>query len=109
MRTLRFNVNGQIIQQDPSCDFSGLVPGTVGYLLAEFTFSEEWSGCTKVAAFYSPMGKEYPPQILVDGRSCVIPMEALARQTFTVQVVGKKKDFKMTTNKVAVKQDGGGK
>ena len=108
MRTLRFIVKGQIIEPDPSCDFSGLVPGTVGYLKADFAFSEEWNGCTKVAAFYSLLGKEYPPQILADGRSCFIPKEALAKQTFTMKVIGQRSDFKIGTNKIAIKQDGGG-
>ena len=39
MRTLKFIVEGQIIKQDPNCDFSNLVPGTEGYLRAEFSFS----------------------------------------------------------------------
>lgn len=29
MRTLKFIVEGQAIKQDPNCDFSGLIPGTV--------------------------------------------------------------------------------
>ena len=107
MRTLRFIVNDQIIEQDPSCDFSGLVPGTEGYLQAHFSFSPEWIGCTKVAAFYSSFGKEYPPQILKDGRTCMIPAEALEKQSFKIQVIGKRKDVKLLTNKVVVNQDGG--
>ena len=39
MRTLKFVVDKQIIKQNPDCDFSGLVPGTDGYLQAEFSFS----------------------------------------------------------------------
>lgn len=106
MRTLRFIVEGQIIKLDPNCDFSGLIPGTTGYLQAEFSFSPEWGGCKKVAAFWSLMGKEYPAQILTDGGTCMIPFEALERQTFKVQVLGKKKDLTLVTNKVAVRQDG---
>lgn len=109
MRILRFNVSSQIISLDSGCDFTGLIPGTEGYLQAEFTFSPEWDGCAKVAAFYSPMGKEYPPQILKDGKSCIIPSEALKKQTFKVQVLGenKNKNYKLVTNKVAVHQNGG--
>lgn len=36
MRSLKFNVSGQIVSPDQSCDFTGLVPGTKGYLKAEF-------------------------------------------------------------------------
>lgn len=107
MRTLRFIVNEQIITQDPNCDFNGLVPGTSGYLQAEFIFSSEWNGCSKVAGFYSQMGKEYPPQVLTDGKTCMIPAEALERNIFKVQVMGKKEGLRLTTNKVEVCQKGG--
>lgn len=106
MRTLKFIVDQQIIKQDPNCDFSGLVPGTEEYLQAEFVFSKEWVGCTKVAAFYSSMGKEFPPQLLENGKTCIIPAEALARRAFKVQVIGRKGDFKITTNKTTVSQNG---
>ena len=107
MRTLRFLVKDQILVKDPGCDFSGLVPGTEGYLQAEFIFSPEWDGYAKVAGFYSIMGTEYDPQVLKDGKTCIIPAEALKRKTFKVRVGGVKCDRKMTTNKLAVCQDGG--
>ena len=109
MRTLKFIVNGQIITQDPSCDFSGLVPGSDGYLKAEFSFSKEWDGCVKAAAFYSRLGKEYDPQMLKDGKSCVIPAEALSKKIFKVQIQGRntKTNQSLTTNKVVVNQNGG--
>lgn len=53
MRTLRFIIDGQSIKKDPSCDFSGLVPGTKGYLKAQFQFSDEWKKCKKAAIFGS--------------------------------------------------------
>jgi hypothetical protein len=108
LRVLKFIVKDQIIKPDPSCDFSGLVPGTEGYLLAEFSFSPEWDKCVKVATFWSTMGKEYPAQLLKDGKACIIPAEALKRRIFKVQIIGKSADSKrMTTNKVAVSQNGG--
>lgn len=107
MRTLRFLVNEQILDKDPSCDFENLVPGSEGYLQAEFVFTPEWNGCAKVAAFYSTMGQEFPPQVLTDGYTCVIPSEACARQTFKVKVIGKKNETKLVTNKLAVSQTGG--
>lgn len=107
MRTLKFIVDGQTITQDPKCDFSGLIPGSKGYLRAEFTFSSEWGNCKKVAAFFSPLGIEYTPQVLRDGKSCIIPTEALEKRAFKVQVIGKRNDFQIATNKVAVRQDGG--
>lgn len=107
MRTLKFLVNGQIITCDPECDFTGLIPGSEGYLQAEFTFSSEWDGCTKVATFWSATNKEYPPQLLKDGKSCQIPAEALAKYAFRVGAIGKKKNMRLTTNTVAVAQNGG--
>ena len=107
MRTLKFIVDGQIIKKDPDCNFDNLVPNTEGYLRAQFSFSREWDGCVKVASFCSAMGTEYPPQVLKDGRSCMIPAEALARYSYDVQVIGKKENYKISTNKITVLQEGG--
>lgn len=108
MRTLNFIVDGQSLRQDPDCDFSGLSPGTGSYLKARFTFSPEWRNCVKVAAFWSRLGGEFPPQQLADGSSCYIPSEALGSKYFKIQVIGQKKGgFKITTNKLEICQNGG--
>ena len=109
MRTLKFIVDGQIIKQDPNCDFTDLVPGSEGYLQAEFSFSPNWNNCAKIASFYSAMGKEYEPQILKDGKTCIIPAEALKREVFKIQLIGRSKftKTKIITNKVEVRQNGG--
>lgn len=106
MRTLRFIVDKQIIKQDPNCDFDNIVPGSVGYLRAEFSFSKEWDGTAKVAAFIRN-GNECPPQILEDGKSCTIPAKALTNRKFTIKVFGKNKDFMIATNEIEVIQNGG--
>ena len=59
MKTSRFIVENQILKLDPTCDCSDLVPGTKGYLNAEFSFSKEWDDMAKVVGFYSPLGREY--------------------------------------------------
>lgn len=107
MRTLKFIVENQLIRQDPNCDFSGLIPGTKGYLRVEFTFSKEWADCAKIASFYSMLGKEFPYRILEDGVSCEIPVEALKRRSFKIQLLGKYEDKLLITNKVVVNQNGG--
>lgn len=109
MRKIRFIVDGLTIKQDPTCDFSGLVPGTEGYIQAEFVFSSDWNNTVKVAAFFSNIGREYEPQVLKDGRTCMIPSDALKRRVFKVQVIGKndKLKLKLNTNKVVVEQKGG--
>ena len=113
MKTLRFIVDNQTIRKDPTCDFSGLVPGSSGCVTAEFTFSKEWDGYFRVAGFYSPLGIEYPPRELASGKSCVIPFEALQKRSFKIQVVGMKivngEKIRLKTNKVVVSQNGGKK
>lgn len=106
MRTLKFIVDGQILTKDPGCDFENLVPGSEGYLQAEFTFSQEWKDCTKVVKFHY-RDNEYPPQSLDDGKSCMIPNEATAGRAFYITVLGKRGSFKITTNDVGVVQKGG--
>ena len=107
MRTLKFIVEDQIIKKDPNCDFSNLVPGTEGYIRAEFSFSNDWAGCKKVAAFYSILGHEFEPRILEDGKSCLIPKEALQKEKFSIRVIGRAKNLKIITGKIIVIQDGG--
>ena len=109
MRTLRFIVKDQIIEKDPNCDFSNLVPGTDGYLRAEFSFSPEWDGYAKAAVFWSMMGKLYPSRKLDSSGGCEIPAEALKKMAFKIGVVGKKGDVKLNTNKLVMRQDGGKK
>lgn len=103
MRELRFIVTGQVIIADPVCDFSGLVPGTKGYLKAVFVFSSEWNGCRKAAVFKSLLN-EYPVPIC--GNTCEIPEEAIKRNSFFVSVVGENDNYRITTNRVEVMQNG---
>ena len=107
MRTLEFIVNNKSIIRDPDCDFSGLFPGTEKFIMAHFSFSDEWKNSIKVAAFWSILGAEYEPQELKDGKSCMIPVEALARPAFKVQILGKKGRSIISTNKLTVYQGGG--
>lgn len=105
MRTLRFVVRAQQISQDPGCDFSGIVPGTASYLQAEFSFSQEWTGTVKVAEFRRYETSECYPVKIVNGR-CEIPAEALTGKTWMVNVVGKRGEMILTTNKCKVRQEG---
>lgn len=107
MRTLYFNVNKQILDKDPNCDFDNLVPGTEGYLQASFSFSSDWNNCAKVIGFFSMMGAEYEPQVLKDGSTCIIPAEALKNRSFKIQVMGRGTNgVQLKTNKVVVTQSG---
>lgn len=108
MRVLRFLVRGQVISKDPDCDFDGLVPGSDGYLKAEFRFSPDWDGYKKVIGFSNVFHTaEFQPQVLEDGLSCIIPAEALKRKRFVLWVVGKNATEKKTTNDILIRQNGG--
>ena len=107
MRTLVFTVKNQIIQRDISCDFSGLVAGTSGYLKAKFTFSESWNGCAKVVGFFLKNGEELPPCTLSNDNTCVIPTEALKHHEFSIVLYGKNKSYTITTRPITIKQYGG--
>lgn len=108
MRTLRFIVDGQIMRQDPMCDFTNLVPGTEKHLQAEFNLSYDWADTIVVASFCSNMGVEYPPQRLTLNKTCMIPVEALQRRVFKVHLIGQTRDgVRLVTNKVSVSQTGG--
>lgn len=106
MRILKFIVDDLKIKPDPLCDFSGLVVGTEGYLRAEFAFSKEWDGCVKVASFWK-LDRECPAQILKDGKTCLIPAEALTWTSFEVGVIGKKAGTILRTNRTKVEQEKG--
>ena len=106
MRTLKFIVDGQNLKKNPHCDFEGIVPGTEGYLTAEFSFSSEWDDTMRVVEF-TRNGRECEPQILFDGKTCIIPSEALTSRSFKLRVLGKKEGYKLTTDKVEVIQNGG--
>jgi hypothetical protein len=107
VRTIKFIVNRQIIKKDPECDFGGLVPGSEGYLRAEFLFSPDWNGFAKVATFRSA-NKDYDPQILTDGMSCLIPKSVLARDAFKIGIIGKNQSGMLKpTNTVTIHQNGG--
>lgn len=109
MRTLRFIVKDQIIEKDPNCDFNNLVPGTDEYLRADFSLSPEWDGYKVQALFWSMMGRLYPKPSMVAGTHCMIPEAALKKTAFKVQLIGRKGDSKLITDKLVVRQDGGKK
>lgn len=104
MRILEFNINKQRLIKEPTCDFSGLVAGSVGYLHAKFYFSgNEWSECsTKIARFW--LGEEEHATALDGNGDCVIPPEVLTGRKFEVSVLGAAPGYKIETNKIAIRQ-----
>lgn len=102
MRLLSFNVDAQHISKDPDCDFTKIVAGTRNYLRAHFTFSPEWQDCVKVASFWKG-GKEHA--VMLENDECEIDSEALTGITFGVTVTGQKGNYRITTNRVLVRQE----
>lgn len=102
-RVLKFSVNQQIINRYAVCDFSGIVKGSEGYLIAMFIFSREWYNCKIAASFWSA-GEEYA--VPVKNGKCAIPAEALKRNQFYVSLTGVRDGYKITTNKLRVSQEG---
>lgn len=107
MRVLKFIVSENNIKPDPLCNFNGLFPGKNDKVQAIFEFSPEWLTVYKVIAFWSMNGNEYTPQILNEHNACEIPVEALRKPTFKIQVIGKRGNKVMSTNRLTVYQRGG--
>lgn len=102
MRLLTFNVDAQHIYKDPDCDFTKIVAGSRNYLRAHFTFSPEWQDCIKVASFWRG-SKEYA--VLLENDECNIDPDALTGITFGVTVTGQRGDYRITTNRILVRQE----
>lgn len=104
MRVLDFIVSGQIVKPDPLCDFTGIVPGSRGYLFARFRFSADWAGCKRAAVFVHANGQEYAVPIV--SNMCEIPAEALTGLVVRVYIVGQRGAVRIPTNKTAFPQTG---
>lgn len=105
MRTLKFAVNAQKISPDPSCDFSGIVPGTAGYLHAAFEFSVEWRGLAKVAEFRKYLCDE-PVSVPIINGECAVPDTVTGGKAWYVKIIGKRGDVILPTCNCKVEQEG---
>ena len=101
MKILQFLVEQQNIRKDPSCDFSGLVSGTKGYLKARFVLSKEWNDCAVAAVFLNSESEEAVP--VLNGQ-CDIPEKITKKKMWWVRVVGMRDGYRITSNKVEVQQ-----
>lgn len=103
-RILEFEVSKQRLTKKRGCDFSNIVAGTAGYLKAKFYFSQsEWRDCKKAASFW--INNEESAVLLDVNDTCLIPKEMLTDEKFLVSVTGMRSGYKITTNKVKVKQE----
>ena len=104
MRTLEFDVKKQRIIKKRTCDFSGLVAGSIGYLKAKFIFSKDWKQCVAKFASFWVDEEEYAVK-LDENNCCMIPPEALMKNKFKVSVIGANPPYQIGTNKTTVKQE----
>ena len=105
MRVLKFDVNGQNLSKSKNCDFSGIVPGSDGYLKARFTFSNDWYGMVKVAEFRTYASSE-PVPVPIINNECMVPSEVTGGDKWYVKAIGKKGDVIIPTGNCRVRQEG---
>lgn len=105
MRTLKFAVNAQKITPDPNCDFSGIVPGTAGYLKSHFTFSSEWAGMVKVAEFRNYLYDEPVVPVPIINNECMVPSEVTGGKAWYIKVIGKRGNMIIPTENCRVRQE----
>lgn len=103
MRILKFIAKGQVLYPDPNCDFSGIIRGSKGYLVAEFSFDDAWKGC-KVAASFWHLDEEHA--VIVKNNRCEIPAEALTGFSVGVILTGARPGYSISTNRATFAQGG---
>ena len=102
MRTLEFNVDGQTLIKGN--DFSGIIRGTKRYLKCSFKFlGSDWNRC-KIAIVFKSGNKECAIALGND-RSCIVPDEVTDRTSFKLWAIGVRDGYKITTNKITVRQE----
>lgn len=103
MRILKFEVNGQKLQKNPKSDFSGIIRGSRGYLQCSFSLSKEWANC-KIAASFWRFEQEIDAAPVIGG-NCVIPDSVTDCREFEVSLVGVRKGYRITTNRIKIEQE----
>lgn len=103
MRTLRFFVSGQKLSRNPESDFSGIIRGSKGFLECSFNLSKEWNGC-KIAASFWHYDKEIDAAPVISG-NCMVPDSVTDYREFEISLVGVRKGYRITTNRVKIEQE----
>lgn len=103
MRTLRFCVDGQKLQRNLKSDFTGIIRGSRGYLQCSFSLSKEWANC-KIAASFWWFDQEIDAAPVIGGK-CTIPDSVTDYQEFEVSLVGVRKGYRITTNRIKIEQE----
>ena len=104
MRTLHFTVDEQILSA--SDDVRDIVRGSKGYLRCQFAFDQDsWKKCNVIVAFESDSNTEHAVSLNRDG-ICNVPDEVTDGKHFKIRLIGVKKQYRITTNKILVSQGG---
>lgn len=103
MRVLNFDVIEQKLQKNPKSDFSGIIRGSKGYLQCSFSLSKEWANC-KIAASFWRFEQEIDAAPVIGG-NCVIPDSVTDYREFEISLVGVRKGYRITTNRVKIEQE----
>lgn len=96
MRTIKFEVDQQRIKNVDSVNF--IYSGTDNYLQLEFKFGSDWDGCLKAISF----GGDIEP-ILLKNDGCTVPKEAFEKTQLSFYLVGKKKNYRVQTQKFVIR------
>ncbi len=106
MRTLSFKVTGQALSKDAECDFSGIQARSSGYLVASFSFDNDWDELRKAAEFHKSRNDDKAYAVLLgDDNTCFVPDEVTDGKSFYIHVVGRNDKTRIETNKVRVRQE----
>lgn len=103
MRVLNFDVIEQKLQKNPKSDFSGIIRGSRGYLQCGFSLSKEWANC-KIAASFWRFDEEIDAAPVIGG-NCTIPDSVTDYREFEISLVGVRKGYRITTNRVKIEQE----
>lgn len=102
MRELKFNISGQSIKKDSSCDFKNIVRGSNDYLCLVFSFDSEWEGTTKVIEMFDQNNNSYP--YLINKNQILVSDEVTKGKWFSFCIHGKKGAVKFKTKNTRVMQ-----
>lgn len=105
----------QINNQSLVTVYDEVVADSVKYLIANFTFSDDWEGYSKTVIFNNYSNNKILTVTLIDGDSlylgdntCYIPHEVIESPGFSISVFGVKDESVITTNEknIVVKESG---
>ena len=106
MRVLPFKISNQQIVKNG--DFTHIIKGTKNYLQCKFEFenSEDWYGCTIIAAFENQ--RKECAVVVSNELTCMVPNEMTDSKYFKMKLIGVRdsKRININTNRVLISQEG---